>query len=187
MKRSECTICLLPLQAEHAEVFHEWISDREAVEYSLSIFQKNRDLRWVSGYIDSIVSDKSSWNMVIYCNGIPIGYAGLVNVSLHNRSAEYFILIGNKSFWNRGIGTNVGVQVVNHAFSAMKLHRISLTVSDCNIAAIRSYQKIGFIVEGRMRDACLRQGKYHDKVIMAILEQQWHNKALHPTAGNASV
>jgi len=86
MKRSECTICLLPLQVEHAEVFHEWISDREAVEYSLSIFQKNRDLRWVSGYIDSIVSDKSSWNMVIYCNGIPIGYIGLVNVSLHNKA-----------------------------------------------------------------------------------------------------
>lgn len=167
------TVELTPLSVEHAPDFIKWISNRKAVKYSLSVFHEDRDVQWTINYIDSITKNPTSWNMVIRYGDLAVGYTGLVNISSSNRSAEYFILIGNVSCWNMGIGTKAGAKVLEHAFGALDLHRVFLTVSDCNSGAIRSYEKLGFKVDGRMRDACLRDGRYHDKIIMSILSHEW--------------
>ncbi|MGW0479935.1 GNAT family N-acetyltransferase [Nonomuraea sp. NPDC003214] len=52
----------------------------------------------------------------------------------------------------------------------MRLHRIRLTVVAENTAAIRVYEKAGFIVEGREREAFRRNATWHDMVIMGLLE-----------------
>ena len=49
------------------------------------------------------------------------------------------------------------------------LNRLSLTVSDINSYAVKAYLSAGFVEEGRMRQACFRDGKYHDKIIMSII------------------
>ena len=114
-------------------------------------------------------------------NGRAIGYCGLTNISTINGSDEYFILIGDRQYWNKGIGTRAGDYTLDFAFRKLGLHRVWLSVSERNVAAIRCYQKIGFRIEGRMREACRRNGEWHDKVIMAILEQEWPNKSLKPS------
>ena len=103
----------------------------------------------------------------------PIGYCGLVNISGTNGSAEYFILIGHQSDWNKGYGTEAGRKVLEEGFSGMGLNRIWLTVSEPNGGAIRSYRNLGFSEEGRMRKACFRDGGYHDKIVMSVLREEW--------------
>jgi len=63
--------------------------------------------------------------------------------------------------------------VLEYGFGQLQLHRIWLTVSECNSGAIRSYRKLGFTEEGTMRDACLRDGRYHNKVVMGLLRREW--------------
>jgi len=50
------------------------------------------------------------------------------------------------------------------------LHRIWLTVSEFNYGGIKSYKNLGFIEEGRMKDACFRDKKFHDKIVMSKIE-----------------
>lgn len=64
----------------------------------------------------------------------------------------------------------------------MRLHRIWLTVSELNFAAIKSYENLGFVEEGRMKDACFRDDAFHDKIVMSIIENQWHNNAMQTDA-----
>jgi RimJ/RimL family protein N-acetyltransferase len=168
---------IVNLTINHLSDFCRWVSNKNAVKYSLSAFLPEREAAWVEQYIIGILNDKTCWNQVIIANGVAVGYCGLSNISTQNRSAEYFILIGYDGYWNKGIGTQAGMQVIEYGFGVLQLHRIWLTVSECNHRAIRSYEKLGFKLEGRMREACQREGKYHDKIIMGILYEEWPNKA----------
>ena len=173
MKNSK--VKLVPLTEEHCIFFHEWISDKDAIKYSLSLFQELRNIDWVKNYIRKINSASTSFNRAIIKidDQKPIGYCGLANISKTNSCAEFFILIGNKSNWNKGFGAEAGIDVLKDAFMTMGLNRVWLTVFDHNIKAIKSYKKIGYVDEGRMRQACFRDGKYHDKVVMSILRTEW--------------
>jgi RimJ/RimL family protein N-acetyltransferase len=68
-----------------------------------------------------------------------------------------------------GYGTEVTRLVVDYALDVVRLHRLSLEVFDHNRRARRVYEKCGFVVEGRLRDALLWDGRRHDTLTMAIL------------------
>ena len=65
------------------------------------------------------------------------------------------------------------IRRVAHAFTSMGLHRVSLAVFAFNERAIRSYEKVGFVVEGQARDAIYRDGRYWDEIDMSMLESEW--------------
>jgi RimJ/RimL family protein N-acetyltransferase len=56
------------------------------------------------------------------------------------------------------------------------LRRVTLTVFEYNPRAIRSYEKVGFCHEGRVRGALLREGKRWDILYMGILNEDWKEK-----------
>lgn len=52
----------------------------------------------------------------------------------------------------------------------VRLHRITLWVADANTGARRVYEKVGFVEEGRARESFRRDGKWHDMILMGLLE-----------------
>lgn len=157
------------------EYFFSWIKDDEVIRYSLSIFQKMKSTDEISSWFDTLLEDKSSYNkgIVDTTNGELIGYAGIAQISETNLSGEYFIFIGNKSYHGKGIGTFVTKDIVRRGFEELKLNRIMLTVSEKNAGAIKAYTNAKFKTEGVMRQAFHRDGKFHDKIIMAILREEY--------------
>ncbi len=168
---------LEPLKREHASDFARWIGNKDAVKYSLSAFAPSRDESWVWSFIGSLTVNDSTWDQVIVSGKSRIGYCGLCNISMQNRSAQFYILIGDSQFWGLGIGTEAGGKILEYGFKTLGLNRIWLTVSSSNVGAVRSYEKLGFTQEGIMRQAAFRDGQYHDKVVMGMLRNEMHNKS----------
>lgn len=83
---------------------------------------------------------------------------------------NYRIALAGPSARGRGFGTEAGSAVVNWAFDQVGLHRISLDVYSFNPAAQRSYEKIGFRVEGRARHTLLWNGEGIDSILMGMLD-----------------
>ena len=52
---------------------------------------------------------------------------------------------------------------LDHAFTRLNLHRVSLSVFAFNERAIRSYRRVGFVLEGRSREAIHRDGRWWDE------------------------
>jgi RimJ/RimL family protein N-acetyltransferase len=102
-----------------------------------------------------------------------IGNSGFHNLEWRNRNAELGIFIGDKTCWNQGYGTEVVKLLLRHGFSTLNLHRIYLQVFEDNLRAIRSYEKAGFVHEGRMRQAEYHDGQFHDVLIMSVLRPEW--------------
>ena len=113
---------------------------------------------------------------IIENNGDRIGYFRTSNHSEINKN----IYIGADLYENyRGMG--LGYQAyklfIDHLFTEFGFHKISLEVIETNGIAIRLYQKLGFIEEGRKREEVKKGGMYFDSVIMSILRSEWKKRS----------
>ncbi|QIZ78289.1 GNAT family N-acetyltransferase [Ferrimonas lipolytica] len=174
----EATQCRLrPLETTDVEVFYHWLQDRDVTRYSVTQFTKPQSKGALIQWLASINEQRNAVSLGIECkhSNRLIGYAGLVGISDINHSAEYFILIGDKQYWGRGIATEVTRMVTQYGFSSLNLHRVELTAFTTNPAAQRAYEKAGFQHEGVLRQSGYRDGAYHDKVMMAALANEWNN------------
>ena len=102
-----------------------------------------------------------------------IGFVGLWDTSWNHGDAELGIAIGDRKYWGKGFGTDAMHLILCYGFTEMNLERITLGVFDYNKRAIRTYEKTGFILEGRMRQAVHRDGSRVDIVYMGILRDEW--------------
>ncbi|MBI3750725.1 MAG: GNAT family N-acetyltransferase [Chloroflexi bacterium] len=102
-----------------------------------------------------------------------IGSCAFSQLDGDNGSAMYHITIGEKDTWGHGYGTEATALMLDHAFRALGLHRIALTVFEFNERAIRAYRRCGFTVEGRAREAIWRDGHWWDEIQMSILGSEW--------------
>ena len=63
--------------------------------------------------------------------------------------------------------------MVGHGFENLNFNRIYLHVYETNPRGKRCYEKAGFSVDGRLRQARFLEGKYVDVFIMSILKSEW--------------
>jgi len=102
---------------------------------------------------------------------------GLLHVAEgKNRDAEFSIVLLPK-FWNKGYGTEATKFIIDHAFRWYGLHRASLNVFGNNPRAIAVYERIGFVMEGRKREAVWMDNGWVDSLSMGVLRKEW--AALH--------
>lgn len=102
-----------------------------------------------------------------------IGNSGFHDIDTVARSGELGIMLGDKSIWNQGYGTEVMRLLLKHGFETLNLNRIFLRVYEKNRRAIRTYEKAGFSHEGRLREAVYKNSCYQDVLIMGILRAAW--------------
>ncbi|HDY7887766.1 GNAT family N-acetyltransferase [Vibrio vulnificus] len=168
-------ISLRPLETEDVEDFYVWACDREVTQFSLSSYAYPKSKADISKWLLTINESSKTVSFGICCNdtGKLIGYGGIASISSLNRSGEYFILIGDKAYWGKGIGTEVTKVITDYGFNALGLHRIELTAFSVNPSAIRAYEKAGYQHEGVKRQSGFRNGEFFDKVQMSVLLHEW--------------
>ena len=84
--------------------------------------------------------------------------------------------IGEREYWGKGYGTDALRILLRYAFTELNLHRVTLDVFEYNPRAIRSYEKAGFVIEGRVRQFLNREGRRWDLIYMGILREEWVNE-----------
>jgi len=90
-------------------------------------------------------------------------------------SGETFvgIGIGDPADWGKGYGSDAMNVILRYAFQEMNLRRVALDTFEYNVRGIRSYEKVGFVHEGRMRGYLNRDGRRWDMLFMGILREEW--------------
>jgi len=113
-----------------------------------------------------------------------IGFIALFDQYWNHGDTLLAIAIGERDCWNKGYGTDAMRIMQRYVFLELNLRRLSLIVFEYNQRALRSYEKAGFVVEGRVRGAMLREGRRWDWFIMGILRDEWealNDKTEHPS------
>jgi RimJ/RimL family protein N-acetyltransferase len=69
-------------------------------------------------------------------------------------------------------GQGIGAGLIQQSLAAARtfgFHRVELTVRENNTNAMELYRKVGFRIEGTLRDAVQVDGVYEDMILMAVL------------------
>lgn len=75
----------------------------------------------------------------------------------------------------KGYGARTYQLLKKYCFDYLNMHRVWLAVLETNSVAINLYAKQGFKPEGRYREAIFRNGKYHDYIVMSLLEHEYRD------------
>lgn len=106
-------------------------------------------------------------------DGRYIGNVSITNINTANRSGASNILIGDHSCWGHGIGSEAYKLLLDYAFNERGFHRIEARVLEDNIASIKMHQKCGYRIEGTLREAVFKKGRWQNQVVLSILENEF--------------
>jgi RimJ/RimL family protein N-acetyltransferase len=105
-----------------------------------------------------------------------IGIIGLDGILWTHGDCFVGIGLGERSYWGKGYGTDAMRIILRYAFTELNLRRVTLDVFEYNLRGVRSYEKAGFVIEGRERQVIRREGRYWDLIFMGILREDWIKK-----------
>lgn len=94
------------------------------------------------------------------------GFDGLRIGKTHRAEIAYWLA---KPYWGRGIMTATVQRVCEHGFAEFGLVRIIAHVFEFNIGSARVLEKCGFELEGRLRKHFLKDGRYIDARLYALV------------------
>lgn len=167
---------LRELEREDVKEINKWRNDPELLACLGAPYRyinEDVDKEWYDGYMRTrgnsvrcVIVDINNENKIL-------GLISLMSINYINRSAELHIMIGDKVNRGRGIGTYAVKAMVEHAFNNLNLRRIELGVLESNFVAIKLYEKIGFITEGKKRMSNYKNGEYVSMIMMGLLKEDY--------------
>ncbi|UZJ24171.1 GNAT family N-acetyltransferase [Rhodococcus antarcticus] len=166
--RNRSQVELRPLTADVLEPYLVGLADPEIGRLTGThvTFARAEVERWLRTRAEQ--PDRLDWSVHRATDGEFVGEAVLNEIDLDSFSAGYRVWL-LPEHWGRGYGTEVTRLVLEHAFGELGLHRVELSVFAFNPRAQRAYEKAGFVLEGRRRDALRWDGTWHDDLVMAAL------------------
>ena len=102
-----------------------------------------------------------------------IGFLNLFGLSWTHGDTWLGIGLGDREHWGKGYGTDAVQIILRYVFTELNLRRVTLGVFAYNPRAIKSYEKAGFKVEGRLRQYISREGQRNDMIVMSLLREEW--------------
>jgi len=173
-------LLLRPLEKGDRDAVLEIYSDAETMLYwssePISTF----------GQADEIIENEIKWGAEGNCwnrgialveSNLLIGKICLFQISEQNRRAEIGYLL-NRQHWGKGYMSEAMEFLLAFAFDEMDLHRIEADTDPDNLPSLALLDRFGFVREGYFPDRWFVHGKWHDSVMLGLLEDTYRKNRM---------
>lgn len=166
-------VTLRPIEKEDLELMRELINDpdmeRMIVGWTLPISSKDQE-NWFSSFRNSDTTIR-----YIIENAIEgtVGFTGITDIDWKNGCAKGTGIRISKKCQNNGMATDAYMTMLRYVFEELRLHRFEESAVEYNVASQRFIEKCGFKREGVERECVFKEGRYHNKIIFAILKSDY--------------
>ena len=99
------------------------------------------------------------------CGGIAVDLI----IDANSKAAEIGYWLG-EPYWGKGIITEAVKLLTDYTFKTLDVIRVQAGVFGQNAASMRVLEKAGYVKEGIMRNAIIKNGEVMDKHVYAILK-----------------
>jgi RimJ/RimL family protein N-acetyltransferase len=131
----------------------------------------------LENFINNLIINKTNfWTIKIKDTDKHIGNIKIDPIDFYNGFAELGIMIGAKEEWGKGYAQEAINLVIDYCFNSLKVRKINLGVLSENVAAVKLYLKIGFVIEGTLKYQVKFDNKYIDTIKMAIFNPAFHKE-----------
>jgi diamine N-acetyltransferase len=169
-------VILRPIQREDLKRLHELnqnvdlvlLGDGEWSPVPFAVYEKSFE-KGLDGH--------EHYKFAIEADGKLIGDMQLQLRDERSRVAGVGMGIYDREYLSKGYGREALTLFVEWAFNIQNYTRLWLSVWATNERAIRCYQAVGFVEEGRQRRQEFVDGEYVDVVLMGLLREEWHGSS----------
>ncbi|KAL4427459.1 hypothetical protein ABPG77_000748 [Micractinium sp. CCAP 211/92] len=125
-------------------------------------------------FLEFACSQDPPCHFAVVVDGQAAGMVGLEpQRDVYCRSAELGFWLG-RQHWRRGIASEAVAAVVCHGFTAHPhLHRIYAHCFAWNQGSQALLRKLGFVQDGRLRQAAFKDGQLVDELAFSLLRPEW--------------
>lgn len=152
---NDIDIVLRPLCDEHLPLLYKWNADPEVL-YWTEGGTNDKDLSYGAETVHMIYGGEKEKILyfLIEADGVPIGECWLQKMNLPNVKSMYpetldvrriDMSIGEKNYWNKGIGTQFIAMMIDFAFYGENVDILHCFCEDYNIRSRRMWEKHGFV------------------------------------------
>ena len=146
----------------------EWFADEDVIRFSDNQYRKFT-LHNVKDYVKNCLSDSNIDLLGIFDNKKHIGNILITGLDSAHKRAEISYVVGNKSYWGRGVGTFAVNEIIYKAKNDYKLNKLFAGIAEGNIGSIKVLEKNGFSLEGTRINHLYYGGKYYNKINYGLL------------------
>lgn len=107
-------------------------------------------------------------------DGKLVAMGGLTSIDYSVKKAEFYIFV-NPDRQKQGIGSEATYLLCKYGFDVLQLHKIYLYTNASNVGARRTYEKIGFTLEGVHRNEMIADERYEDRLYYGIIATELPN------------
>lgn len=134
-----------------------------------------RDKKWIE---DKIFNNHSQLYLMLCTidDRNPIGYICSTNIDYINRKAQWGGIVISNDFSGKGYGTEAGQLLLEHLFEELGMNMVYGFWREDHIASLKMAEKIGFKIDGLIRDYVYKQNKYHNAYLCSIIKSDYYNK-----------
>lgn len=135
------------------------------------LFTKESHEYWLKNFVET----GKVAQFIILLDGKGVGSVYLRDIDPEERSAEYGIFIGEESARGKGVGTKSARLILEYAFCELKLEKIFLRVYKDNAGAVKSYEKAGFVSNGKIENIEVN-GEKRDVIFMELEKKDFEKR-----------
>lgn len=114
-------------------------------------------------------------HLLIYSIDTPCGFVQFNAIDPKGRIAEWGFYLAPEA--PRGTGQSLGRCALNYAFDKIDLHKVFGQVLGSNQRSLRFHERLGFAVEGILREQHIRQGDFEDLHCYGLLQREWRERS----------
>src|SRR6266550_3974419 len=166
-------IYLRPLEpAQDNHLYSTWLNDEEIRRW-FSIYPTS-DTRG-KDRLENLYKDFKHiiFGVTLKSDNRLIGLVGLKDINYINQTAEFYVIIGDRTIQGKGYGTEATRLMFRYGFMELNLNRIQTQDMEGNIGGWRADEKAGMKYEGTLRQVILRFGKYSDVRVYSLLKSEY--------------
>ena len=161
-------LSIRPVVQEDLPTLLEWRNHPSVRACMLTqhIITPTEHARW----FDKVSQDPSRALCIVESPNGPMGYVQFDDVRPQGVSQWGFYLNPQAP---KGSGSAFGAVALHHAFEKLQIHKVCGQVLDTNLASQAFHNKLGFQLEGTLRQHHALNGAFHGLVCYGLLASEW--------------
>ena len=174
-------VTLVPFTNNHLHNPHylAWLKDYETIKHlNLPRYLEKVSFEEVKAYVNDINSSVNNLFFAIetLSNNQFIGTFKIGPIDWYAQNANLGILIGDRSYWGKGIASDIFSAAIRFCFEELKMHKIVGGCMGPNVGMKRVFEKLGFKQEGCFHEHDFLEGKYYNHLYYGLLRTEYEQQ-----------
>lgn len=159
-------VILRAMTEDDWDILLKWNSDPEVIHFSDSANNTSHDLQGVQEIYRSV--SQNAFCFIIEVDSSPVGEGWLQKMNIQRILKKYpkkdcrriDLMIGEKDLWGQGLGSDTIRTLTRFGFESERADIIFGLVGDYNQRSVKAFQKAGYTIEAKIREAPESRAKF---------------------------